>query len=67
MSGTEMPALLLTETTCVSQAAGQRSRQAWDWGLGGGEMQAGPHVCPGMAGGREVRGHLHVYKSVRDA
>ena len=28
MSGTEMPALLLTETTCVSQAAGQRSRQA---------------------------------------
>ena len=46
MSGTEMPALLLTETTCVSQAAGQRSRQAWDLGLGGGEMQTRPHCVP---------------------
>lgn len=36
-----MPALPLTETTCVSQAAGQGRRQAWGLGLGG-EMQDGP-------------------------
>lgn len=44
LSGTEMPALLLTETTCVSR---QRDRDAakpgaWGLGLGGWEMQAGP-------------------------
>lgn len=49
LSGTEMPSLLLTETTCVSR---QRDRDAAEpgaggWGLAGG-MQAGPTVCPGV-------------------
>lgn len=66
-----MPALLLTETTCVSQAAGQRRRQAWGWGLGvggggaGGQEERGrlaPLCAQGGRWGRKGWGHLHLYK-----